>query len=87
MCVWRRSGMLSLAEGLRVNSSLKELKLANQRLNFTQQAEESIAAALEANLTLTRLTIDLRSTRARDLVHKYLQRNQDRRRSFRQQSM
>ena len=68
---------MSLAEGLRANSSLKELKLANQRLNFTQQAEESIAAALEANLTLTRLTIDLRSTRARDQINKFIQRNQD----------
>ena len=62
--------------------SLKELKLANQRLNFTQQAEERLAEALEANHSLTRLTIDLRSTRARDLINKYLQRNQEKRRSL-----
>ena len=80
-------GILALAEGLRENSTLKELKLANQRANFTQQAEEALAEALEANLSVTRLTIDMRSTRARDLLNKFLQRNQERRRSLRKQSM
>ena len=80
-------GILALAEGLRENSTLKELKLANQRANFTQQAEEALAEALEANLSVTRLTIDLRSKRARDVLNKFLQRNQERRRSLRKQSM
>ncbi|KAL1527616.1 hypothetical protein AB1Y20_009002 [Prymnesium parvum] len=71
------SGIKSLADGLRENRSLTELKLANQRLNYTQQAEEQLANSLEGNHTLKRLTVDLRSTRARELINKYLQRNQD----------
>jgi hypothetical protein len=56
---------------------LRELKLANQRVSFTQQAEERLATALESNFIVTRLTIDLRSTRARELINKFLLRNQD----------
>ena len=52
-------GSRLLAEGLQGNSSLRELKLANQRVSFTQQAEERLAAALESNFVVTRLTIDL----------------------------
>jgi hypothetical protein len=69
-------GIEALAAGLRENRSLKELKLANQRVNFTQQAEERLAEALESNHCLTRLTIDLRNTHSRELINKYLQRNQ-----------
>ena len=80
--VWLRRralgrGIFALAEGLRENGCLRELKLANQFATFTQAAEESLADALEANWVLTRLTIDLRSTRAREVIHKCLQRNQD----------
>ena len=71
------SGVEALAEGLQGNSSLRELKLANQRVSFTQQAEERLAAALESNFVVTRLTIDLRSTRAREMINKFLLRNQD----------
>jgi hypothetical protein len=56
---------------------LRELKLANQRTSFTQQAEERLAAALEDNLAITRLTIDLRSTYARERIQRFLLRNQD----------
>ena len=70
-------GMLAIAEALRVNSSLVELKLSNQHLAFSQQSEMAIAEALEGNGTLMKLTIELRSSRARELMNKYLQRNQD----------
>ena len=48
---------------------LQELKLANQHIAFSQQAEMAIAEALDGNSTLTRLTIELRSSRARELRH------------------
>ena len=46
------------------------------QLNCDQRAEEELAEALESNLTLLKLTADLRSTRARDLSSKLLLRNQ-----------
>ena len=54
-----------------------ELKVSNQHLAFSQQSEMEIAEALESNRTLMKLTIELRSSRARELMNKYLQRNQD----------
>ena len=65
---------------------MRELKLANQRLSFTQQAEERLAHALESNMVVTRLTIDLRSTRARELINKFLLRNQDELRKLRRKA-
>ena len=62
---------------------MRELKLANQRVSFTQQAEERLATALESNFIVTRLTIDLRSTYARERIHRFLLRNQDERRLLR----
>ena len=46
------------------------------QLSCDQRAEEELAEALESNLTLLKLTADLRSTRARDLSAKLLLRNQ-----------
>ena len=40
-----------------------------------------MAACLEGNHTLVRLTVDLRGTRARDLAEKYLMRNSEELRS------
>ena len=42
-----------------------------------QRVEEELAAALEDNHSLLKLTVELRSTRARDLSAKLLLRNQD----------
>ena len=78
--------ILALSDAIKANSTLKELKLANQHVAFSQRAEEAFASALESNTTLVRLTIDLRSTRARDLIHKYLTRNQDKERAERRAS-
>ena len=108
----------AIARALAQNSTLRELKLANQRKNFrcvlqaceaarelrcvapitdsaplpctllqscvcssppkhaSQVAEERLAEGLEANTTITRLSIDLRSTRARDRINKTIDRNQ-----------
>lgn len=72
-----QSGSLeALAGALAANTTLRELKLANQRKNFSQAAEEKFADGLDANTTLTRVTIDLRSTRARDKINKAIDRNQ-----------
>lgn len=70
-------GILALADGLRVNRSLRELKLANQSNNCTQQAEEFLAAAIEQNPTLTRISMDVRSTFARETIDRCLLRNGD----------
>ena len=78
--------ILALSDAIKANATLKELKLANQHVAFSQRAEEAFASALESNTTLVRLTIDLRSTRARDLIHKYLTRNQDKERAERRAS-
>ena len=71
------AGVEALAAGLRGNRTLQELKLANQSGNFTQAAEEALAEAVEGTELLIRLTIDLRSTRARDKIHKCLNWNQE----------
>jgi len=71
------AGIEALANGLQKNGGLRQLKLANQHLAFSQRSEEALAEALQSNSTLTKLTIDLRSIRARDLTFKYLQRNID----------
>jgi len=68
-------GITALADGLRENRCLKEVKLANQKSSFSQQAEEYLANSLEGNHILKRLTVDLRSTQARELINEYLQRN------------
>ena len=65
-CLCAAVGIEALAEGLQGNSSLRELKLANQRVSFTQQAEERLAAALESNLR--RHTSDDRSCAPRERV-------------------
>ena len=51
--------ILALSDAIKANSTLKELKLANQHVAFSQRAE-AFASALESNTTLVRLTIDLR---------------------------
>ena len=65
------------------SQALRELKLANQHLAFSQAAEEALAASLEKNETLIKLTIELRSTHAREAINKALTRNQDKRRKAR----
>lgn len=69
--------MMALADMLSENRTLKELKLADQRATFSQLAEQRIADALESNHTIIRLTINMRSTRAKDALDKYLLRNQN----------
>ena len=69
--------MSAIAAALRENRTLVELKLSNQHIAFSQQSEMEIAESLESNHTLMKLTIQLRSSTARERMNKYLQRNQD----------
>lgn len=66
----------SLAKALMGTPALVELRLANQHKNFAQAVEATLADAIEANHRLTKLTVDLRSTHARDRIAKALDRNQ-----------
>jgi len=68
-------GIEAIAAGVEANSSLVQLKLANQHVACSQQAEEKLGEAVGGNSSLTRITIDLRSTRARDLINSAMQRN------------
>ena len=70
-------GMSAIAAALAVNKTLVELKLSNQHIAFSQQSEMEIAQSLESNFTLTKFTITMRSSTARERMNKYLQRNQD----------
>ncbi len=72
-------GLAAIAAGLESNTTLTELKLANQRpvSAVSQAAELGFADAVFANRTLLRLTIDQRNTRARELTQRALSRNQE----------
>ena len=80
------AGVVALAAALRHNASLRELKLASQGQSISQAAEEALAEALASNSTITKLTLDTRSTRARDLIAKGLLANQERLRRERSSS-
>ena len=74
------SGLEAVAEAMRQGGEelrLRELKLANQRIACGQRSEESIAEALEHCPSIVKLTMDLRSTRARDLINKYVTRHSE----------
>ena len=61
-------------------------QLASQGQSISQAAEEALAEALASNSTITKLTLDTRSTRARDLIAKGLLANQERLRRERSSS-
>ena len=82
------AGVKALAAGVKANTSLRELKLANQKgASATQAAEEELAAAVSGHPKLTKLTLDAKSTRARDTIEKALRANQDRARQERRTSV
>ena len=73
-------GIGAIAEALPRNSSLRELKMLNLFGRVSQQAEEALADALEHHAHLTKLAFAPNSLRAKDLVKKYLTRNEKSRR-------
>mmetsp|Transcript_34659 Transcript_34659/g.80055 ORF Transcript_34659/g.80055 Transcript_34659/m.80055 type:complete len:341 (-) Transcript_34659:123-1145(-) len=61
---------------LRANSTLTELRLAEQHAGWATAAEEALAEALADNTALVKLSLSSsRSARARDLLDKYTWRN------------
>ena len=56
---------------------LAELRLANQRSTHTQAAEEAMAEAVASNRNLRTMTLNTRSTRAREQIEKALQANME----------
>ena len=69
------AGIEALADGVRASGQLRQLKLANQHVNFSQQSELKLADAMEHNTSITSLAIELRSVQARDMTTKYVTRN------------
>ena len=69
------AGIEALADGVRASTQLRQLKLANQHVNFSQQSELKLAEAMEHNTSITSLAIELRSVQARDMTTKYVTRN------------
>ena len=69
------AGVHALAAGLLRNTTLSELKLANQHLAISQAAEMALAHAVDGHPKLLKLTVDLRNLRARELIQKGLARN------------
>lgn len=59
-------GVEALAAALRTNRSLTELALNNLHGRPSREAEEALTEALEHNTSLLRLSIDLKSWKARD---------------------
>lgn len=74
------AGIEAIASALPSNSSLRELKLRNLHGKVHKEAEEALAEAIERHYHLTKLYVDFKSYRARDLVAKYTSINEKRRR-------
>ena len=77
------AGVEAVAAALRVNSTLRVLKMANQRAAASWAAEEALAAALETNGTILKLTVDVRNIRVRDVLERTLRANVDQQRRLR----
>lgn len=73
------AGIEALASALPSNPSLRELRLRNLLGRVSKEAEETFARALESHALLTKLPFDLKSYKARDMMAKFLERNELRR--------
>ena len=74
------AGVEAIASALPSNTSLGELRLRNLHAKVAAEAEEALANALEGHASLTKLYMDMRSHRAKDLVGRHLAQNERRRR-------
>merc|ERR1712050_587014 len=80
------AGIEAIAAALNANSTLTQLKLTNQGLAASQASEMLLANAVDSNHSLLNLTVDLRNTRAREIIQKALSRNREERRLKRRNS-
>ena len=79
-------GLLSIAEGLKVNRTLETLKvngLKSLLKGVGASVEEAFAKTLETNTTLTRLGLNLQNPHWRDMIDRRLMQNADKRRKTR----
>merc|ERR1719240_1243908 len=77
------SGIEAIASAIPSNRSLKELKLRNLHGRTSKEAEEALAASLEHATQIMKLSIDLKVQHTKDLVRRYLSRNEQIRRDER----
>ena len=68
-------GIHAIFEGLRANTSIKEVRLHKQSKLMASKFEESLADYLEKNYTITKLGIDLRSTMTKVQLDRLTSRN------------
>jgi hypothetical protein len=80
------AGVEAIARGVAANSTLTELRMANQGIAMSQESELVLARAVMGNATLLHVTVDLRNGQARDMIHTALSRNRDQVRLQRQRS-
>merc|ERR1712048_1328092 len=81
------AGIEAIAAALGANSTLTQVKLANQGLAASQASEMLLANAVDSNHSLLNLTVNLRNTHAREIIQKALSRNREERRLKRRTSI
>jgi len=70
-------GLEALADVLNQNSTLKELRVANQRSTISGKPEREFVKALEKNTTLQKLGFSPKDQTTRNQVDKFIFRNRD----------
>ena len=71
------AGIIAIAEALRKNTSLVELRL-NQQIPFGNAAEEKLAETMELyNVTLERLVVTIKNGNSRVKINKCETRNRE----------
>jgi len=71
------SGIIAIAQALRDNQSLTEVRLQNQKGQFGNEAETAIADMMEVNTYIEKIPLTLKSGGARVRVNKYETRNRE----------
>lgn len=71
------AGMREIANMLKVNQGLEELKLSNQKYPTGTDAEQSFATALAQNQKITKLGLLIRDVASRTSVDRAIARNKD----------
>lgn len=70
-------GIIALANSLKVNQSLLELRLVNQKSPFGNEAETLLADAMEENTHLEKIVVAIKNGGARTRVNKFETRNKE----------
>ncbi|KAJ3125143.1 Tropomodulin-2 [Nowakowskiella sp. JEL0407] len=70
-------GIRALADALKYNSTLKELRIAQQRQQFGTEAEQALADALKVNQTLVKFGGQIRDVPSRNFIDRAITRNKE----------